>query len=169
MKLSSKIFLCIGGGMIVSAISKKNTIDKLKWFTPSEFGKSLPFLNNNLLLNLDKFRTLTNSPIYISPAEGSLFRFGNVDSSQHCVGNAADIFIDTILSFPELKNLAQQAGFSGIGIYPHWKWAKYPMAKGMHVDVRPLRTPINPALWAGIRDISGKQILISYYEGLKYA
>lgn len=58
--------------------------------------------------------------------------------------------------------VAKLAGFTGVGLYPDWK-----PRPGMHLDVRPDRTPTNPATWAGIRNDEGYQVYVGINAAAK--
>lgn len=133
---------------------------RLRHFKPSEFGASWPLLSQELLLKLDDLRERLGSRVLISPAPGSLIRPAGGSESQHVYGRAADIMIPDA-PLVAAYNAAREVGFTGIGVYPLWK-----PYKGLHVDVRPDRTPGNPALWAGLKDANGKQYYTSVDKGL---
>ncbi|MBW7956542.1 MAG: DUF882 domain-containing protein [Deltaproteobacteria bacterium] len=143
------------GGWGVKAVTLN-----LRYFKPSEFGASLPLLNPALLEKLDEFRHRLGSRVIISPAPGSLIRPAGDNESQHVYGRAADVMIpDTTLV--QAYSVAREVGFTGIGVYPHWK-----PYKGLHLDVRPDRQPGSPAQWAGLKGPDGKQFYTSVERGL---
>lgn len=121
---------------------------KLKNFYPHEFGMWWPFMDNELLQKLDKFRDALGDAVILSPVGGAIGRIkAAITDSQHIMGadltvRAVDVMIPKNLfgvkysrSKTELKKafeLALQSGFRGIGVYPQWK----PYA-GLHLDTRP--------------------------------
>lgn len=133
---------------------------KLRHFTPGEFGGSWPLLNTDLLLKLDEFRDRLGSRVLISPAPGALIRPAGGSEGQHIYGRAADVMIPDAPLVTAYK-VAKEVGFTGIGVYPHWR-----PHKGLHLDVRPDRLPGSPAQWAGLRDAQGKQFYTSVDRGL---
>jgi hypothetical protein len=156
MKMLGKILLLVGAGAVaatgVKTVQKVNIVNNtLKYFKPSEFGASLPFLNINLLKKLDLFRERLGRSVIISPAAGALIRPAGSNESQHIIGNAADIMLP---KGPDLKtayDVAKAVGFTGVGVYPDWK----PYA-GLHLDVRN-GTFVS---WAGVKQ-NGKQVYVS--------
>lgn len=149
---------------------------QLKNFTGAEFGRWWPLMDFRLLSALDYFRELLGRPVMISPAGGSLGRFGGSDKSLHNVERYGVILaVDVMLPAGPDARLAYQLAvfarvFSGIGIYPHWK-----PHLGLHLDVRhvsglnptPTATPYAPATWGALRDASGKQVYVSVAEALR--
>lgn len=87
---------------------------------------------------------------YVSPHPEALGRTSGPTDSQHYAGatgagrlHAADVMVEGI-SLQAAYSIARGLGrFSGIGVYPEWR--PHP---GLHLDVRPERDPIAPALWA---------------------
>lgn len=115
---------------------------KMKNFTVSELGFSLAYLSFSLLSNLQKFRDLLNVAIVFSkPTDGGLFREDG--TGQHTYGRAADLKWPVGVNKRRVVELARQAGFTGIGVYP---W-------GLHVDVRP--TAGHVATWGRIYKENG--------------
>lgn len=121
---------------------------KLKYFYPPEFGIWWPFMDNELLLKLDKFRAALNDTVTVSPVGGAIGRIkAAIADSQHILGSdltvrAVDVMVPKNLlgvkysrGGTELKkvfDLAVQTGFRGIGVYPQWK-----PYSGLHLDTRP--------------------------------
>ncbi len=145
----------------------------MKYFnTATEFVRDgfdwFPEMNPELLDKLDQIRGLYGSPIIISPAGGAIGR--HAGTTQHNVDrygkvNAIDVMFKDLKTSDDalaILKLANEVGFTGIGVYPEWK----PYA-GFHFDVRTDRTPDNPAMWSGVRNDAGVQIYIGFYEGLK--
>ncbi len=138
---------------------------KLKHFSVKEFGFNILFLTAGLLIKLDDFREEIGQQVIISPAAGSLMRYGSGDESQHIYGRAADIMLPKGPDLETAFNAAKKVGFSGIGVYPGWK----PYA-GLHLDVRPLNISQHIATWAGVKKLDDnldlKQVYVSINEVL---
>lgn len=121
---------------------------KLKNFYPHEFGIWWPFMDNELLQKLDKFRDALGDAVILSPVGGAIGRLkAAINDSQHIMGadltvRAVDVMVPKNLfgvkysrGGTELKkvfDLAVQSGFRGIGVYPQWK-----PYSGLHLDTRP--------------------------------
>ena len=130
---------------------------ELRHFEPREFGLWWPWMDPRLLESLDEFRDRLGAPVMISPAQGALGRrLGEAGRSRHNVDRwkrvmAADVMLPRgpDLTDPEqgraVVELARQAGFGGIGLYPDWK--PHP---GLHLDIRPLKADGAPATWSRI-------------------
>jgi hypothetical protein len=117
---------------------------KLRYFTPAEFGVSLPFLDPALLVGLDNLRAALGHSVAISPAAGSLYRPGDL-TSQHGKGKAADIMLPAGSDLARAFAIAQTIPeFGGVGVYPYWK-----PTPGLHVDTRP-RVAGKLATWGDI-------------------
>lgn len=83
-----------------------------------------------LVEKLEGLRRLAEGPVVVTsgyrcPAHNKAV--GGVENSYHTQGLAADIFVYAI-DPPQLAEMAEQAGFDGIGIYPGHGF--------VHVDVR---------------------------------
>lgn len=121
----------------------------LKYFEPSEFGAFYTFINNDLLIKLDKFRELWGAPVMVSPAVGGIGRHDD-SNSQHNISmlgetRAIDVFprgMDNIVERRRALTIAKQVGFTGIGIYTDTQPSNL-----LHVDVRDTE---NVALWARV-------------------
>lgn len=140
------------GELYAAAYALRSQTCKLQYFSDHEFGLWWPFMDTELLLGLDRFREVLGSAVVISPAPDALGRMSN-KSSQHYPAplvRAVDVLLSTDLE--KGYRAARKVGFCGIGVYPDWK----PRA-GIHLDMRPDRTPENPALWSA-RRIDGKQV-----------
>jgi len=150
----------------------------LKYFKPSEFGGWFPFVANSTLLKLDKLRSLHGAQIQISKSPGGIARIipggdDNYNSDHNIVKNlgvthALDIYSkvpitagysNTISYRPMTKYelyqfyiLAEEAGFTGIGVYPDWN------NPGLHVS-----DGSDTGRWAGINK-DGKQVYIGLME-----
>lgn len=145
----------------------------MRHFTASEFGPYWPLMSPRLLTLLDEFRDRLGYPVLISPAPGGIGRpvigsdgsFNEEEAESGTQHNwvkygeirAIDVFPQPPGgATPEERRrwlkVAQEIGFTGIGIYPDWK-----PGPGMHLDVREDRQPGRPALWAGLRGPDGRQ------------
>lgn len=92
----------------------------------------------DLVEKLEGLRRLAGGPVavtsgYRCPAHNKTV--GGVENSYHTQGMAADVFVCAISS-PQLAEMAEQAGFDGIGVYQEQGF--------VHVDVRGY-----PARWEG--------------------
>jgi len=124
---------------------------RLNRFNRSEFREWADDMSINQLLALDRFAQLWGDTVIVSGNKAALGRRMGADLSQHNIERwgevrATDVFPKGLT--PEnaeyARDLAKQAGFSGIGIYLD---TSRPM---MHLDTRPDRTPDNPAQWSRI-------------------
>lgn len=114
---------------------------QLRYFTAAEFGEWWPFMNPALLAKIDRFRDLLGFAVALSPAPGAIGRRYGSTTSRHYYAGSGDTVdaVDVMPIWPnggtpaELERaykIAQQVGFTGIGLAPQWK----PRA-GLHVDV----------------------------------
>jgi len=158
----------------------------LKHFSPREFGIWWPSMNSDQLLKLDHFAALLAAAIpgahvMISPSLGALGRPANIGSnggsSMHNVTKwgtvrASDVMPYVVepdgskrsLSPWEIRKaveLAAQAGFGGIGVYPDWQ----PFA-GMHLDNRQ-RINGHIARWGMMLDANGVQVEVAQATALQ--
>ena len=98
-------------------------------------------MNQVLLDKLDALREYIGCPIIVScgyRCEPHNAEVGGVPNSQHVLGNAADIYTNS-LSVDGLANAAAQIGFDGIGRYYHSEF--------VHVDVRSNGAEPNGYTW----------------------
>lgn len=132
----------------------------MQYFQPQEFQGWYDQLDPRLMRALDAFRELWGDPVNISPAPGAVGRsLGAQATSRHNIDRygtvqAVDVFPKGMATRKEAERAAvcaEQAGFGGIGLYPHWR-----PAPGLHLDVRP-----NQSRWGGKRSSSGRQIYIT--------
>lgn len=101
-------------------------------------------INRDLLTELDRFRHHLGIPVYIT----SGFRNGS-GTSQHDHGNAVDIVVPGYQkTLFDLYLEAERFGFTGIGLYPDWKWNGDEIG-GLHLDVR---SAVKGARWLGKRN-----------------
>ncbi len=141
-----------------------------RWFSRDEFRAWADTMHPALAFALDVLREKLGSPVVISPAAGSLGRWGGTSKSLHNIYvhgkvHAADVLLPmawgAAWGFEAARELRL---FSGIGVYPFWK----PRA-GLHLDVRHLSprnpskgaTPLEPATWGGVPGAGGRQEYLS--------
>ena len=120
-------------------------VEKGRWlsehFTADEFACpccGVVLAQSELVEKLENLRRIAGGPVVITsgyrcPAHNKAV--GGVENSYHTRGMAADIFVCAI-SPRQLAEMAEQAGFDGIGVYPEQGF--------VHVDVRGYR-----ARWKG--------------------
>lgn len=153
-----------GAGLLYLGV-RTVTRPTLTYFKPSEFGLWWPLMNSQLLVKLDLFRELWGAPVMISPAQGGIGRHDD-SNSQHNVNKwgevrAIDVMpqgMDTAQDRQRAVRLAEQVGFTGIGIYPHWQ-----PRPGIHLDVR---EGDHVAKWAGLLNDNGQQVYAAIEQGL---
>lgn len=102
------------------------------------------------LQKLDDLRHQLGTAVFVT----SGYRSDN-PSSQHFYGHAFDIIVPG-KELMEVYQAAVDVGFTGIGVYPHWKMHGVEYG-GLHVDLRSGR-----ARWMGVLDASSKQIYIGF-------
>lgn len=163
--------------------AKQRDALNLRYFSREEFGAYWPMMSPALLLALDEFRHRLGYPVAISPAPGAIGRpiigsdgqLAEAESSAeksyhnyliHGEVMAVDVMPKppggaTVAERRRWMEAARAAGFTGVGLYPDWK-----PRPGLHLDVRPDRTPANPATWAGIRNGDGKQVYVGIDQAL---
>ena len=87
-------------------------------------------VDDELVEKLQQLRDRLNVPLIINSAYRCPERnkqVGGADNSQHLYGKAADISLHTIpLQIEEIKRIARQIGFTGVGLYNSF----------IHLDVR---------------------------------
>lgn len=140
---------------------------KLTYFKASEFGPWWPLMNRDLLLKLDAFRERWGAPVQISPAEGGTGREDDSNSQHNALKwgevRAVDIMphgMDTPAMRQLAVTIAEEVGYTGIGVYPDWK--PHP---GIHVDVREPEIPGHVAKWSGVIE-DGRQVYAAIERGL---
>jgi hypothetical protein len=139
-------------GLYAAAFALRSSTVQLKYFEAAEFGPWWPLMNSELLQRLDLFRELLGSPVIISMAPGSMGRWSD-EGSQHFprpMVNAVDVMTPGA-TMSQVYDAAKEAGFHGIGLYPHWQ-----PHHGAHLDVRADRTATDPATWSAIK-VAGVQ------------
>ena len=110
----------------------------LKYFKSNEFSGWYESLSADLKEKLDSLRSEWNAPIYVSKANGAIGRKDDSNSyhniNKHGCVMAVDIFPRYCYSADDVRRfrkIAEQVGFTGIGVYPNWSGGI-----GFHVDVR---------------------------------
>lgn len=91
-----------------------------------------------LLRRADELREAIGHPVFVT----SGYRRG--DPNAHGKGLALDLICPGV-PLMEFYKAAEKLDFSGLGVYPHWKW-KGTMVGGLHVDIW-----IAGRRWMGIR------------------
>lgn len=163
--------------LILWYLAKQKRGPELEFFEPSEFGPYWPLMSEKLLIKLDEFRRRVGYRVSVSPAVGSIGRpvinLGEEtneevsdNATQHNYLKWGEVRAIDIMPRPpngatpaerrRWFEIAKAVGFTGIGIYPHWR----PRA-GLHVDVRVDHEEGRPATWAGVRGPDGKQTYTS--------
>lgn len=123
------------------------------FFEPEEFRDWADRMSVILLAKLDVFRAHWGAPVNISKHPLAIGREDN-SKSQHNVrlwGEVRGIDLQPrgMIYREDMERAiecARLAGFTGIGIYPHWQ-----PTPGIHVDVRLGRKPLQPAMWGALR------------------
>lgn len=165
MKALSKVLSLGALGLGSYGLYKILLIEQLDHFSFKEFGADGLLLSVDLLKKLDEFRSRIGQRVLISPAPGALLRFNpEKKESQHfwLKGNAADIMLPDGIHLDTAYSIAQDVGFTGIGIGPEWK--PFP---GMHLDVR--QTENNRIASWGYMKQNGEQVIISALDALMRA
>ena len=132
----------------------------LEHFKNKEFREWVEKMSPKLLAYLDLFRHRLGRRIQISPVNGALGRNGE-GKSQHYWENwgevrAVDVLPEGMLYVEDARTavrLAIECGFTGIGLYPHWR-----PSPGLHLDVRDTAKMGSPALWGAMKIVKdGKE------------
>lgn len=148
----------INQGVPVVAVPQKPAAQSDIWatlgrFKRHEFREWADDMAIEQLKALDRFAKLWGASVTVSGSSAALGRkMGKDKLSQHNIDRwgevrATDVFPKglTPQNAEYAVTLAKKAGFSGIGVYLD---TSKPM---MHLDVRPDRSPFNPASWARIK------------------
>ena len=130
----------LAGAIALLYLGKYMSKPTLRYFKASEFGGFYPLINSDLLIKLDEFRHRWGRPVTVSPVAGSIIRHGGDSESQHNIDRwgetrAIDVFpegMNTLAERQRAYQIAQEVGFTGIGIYTDTKPSNL-----LHVDVRP--------------------------------
>jgi len=146
---------------------------KLEYFSISEFNIAnrdwFTRMSPTWLAKIDLLRWWWGKPIAISPVKGALGRDGD-GTSQHYWEQfdevrAGDVLPSGIVTQSDARDffeLAEEAGFTGIGVYPDWA-----PSPGFHLDVREDCEMGSPATWGGVKNEHDKQVYVSFEEAVK--
>jgi len=152
---------------------------KLRYFKPNskidQWGDPSA-ISPYLLFRLDDFRHYLGTPIVVTrgvAVSGHATRSFHYKENGSC---AVDVIIPGYDKSPyDLIIDATRFGFTGIGLYMHWKY-KGEITGGLHLDTRPLKWEKDETLnfkhsrWLGVLDASGKQVYkeLSFVNIMKY-
>ena len=119
--------------------------------TPEARKHGAEVISDELLLELDRFREVLNTPFIVTCGVDTA---GHATDSKHYEANGAcavDIVIPDIAVIDHLDRIftAKDMKFRGIGYYPFWQW-KGKMVGGFHLDMRPLVGKLKRATWLGV-------------------
>ena len=125
----------------------------INYFKPSEFddptlkGSGLKYMNQDLIIKLDKARQNAQTPFFINSGYRNpiynLTRNGAVKNSAHTVGMASDIdYLPNLTNFFAIFNSLKDVGFIRIGLY-------YGKSTFIHVDVSQSLPQTNWNYWNG--------------------
>lgn len=111
----------------------------LDHFGRHEFGEWADQMSEAQLRCLDRFRALWGAKVKVSRADGAVGRHAGNSTSKHNVDRwgevrATDVFPEGMRTRADAERAircAEQAGFTGIGVYPDWD-----PAPGLHLDTR---------------------------------
>jgi hypothetical protein len=118
----------------------------MKHFKESEFY-DFSKMDKDFLARLDAFRAYVGSRCIITSSNEP--HHEHQPNSQHYKNLAVDcVFPDWQGSLFSLYLIAERFGFSGIGLYPRWKF-KDKQCGGLHLDCRVVENYQN-ARWIGI-------------------
>ena len=132
---------------------------QLYHFKPPEFNRGgtnwYSDMSPRLLVLLDVYRTMWGLPVSISGHNKAVGRcLGRDNTTQHNIERwgevrAVDCFPSGMepTSVADAVQLADEIGFTGIGLYPQWRNNKGEVQPGLHLDVRSDRRPGDPATW----------------------
>lgn len=125
---------------------EKSDWEKIKFFSFNENWGDASLIKVELVTKLDVFRGLIDTPIFISCGTQGV----HAPNSFHYKGEAVDILFPkkSTPDIPLLAKSAMQCGFSGIGLYPHWKLSDREIG-GMHLDIRSGKRK----MWIGLANI----------------
>lgn len=97
-------------------------------------------IRNTLLKELDKFRELVGKPVIVTSG------YRPNPTSKHSLGIAADVVVpDWDKPLLDLYFIAERCNFTGIGVYPDWKYDGL-ITGGLHLDQR-----VGHGRWIGYR------------------
>lgn len=125
-------------------------------FTVNENWGDASQMNVGLIEELDEFRHVIGSPIYVScGTQGK-----HAPNSFHYKGMAVDILFPELerTKLPDVFLIAHRFAFNGIGLYSHWA-LNGTVHGGLHLDVRPTSLK---QVWIGMP--SGEYIVPSWHQ-----
>lgn len=146
---------------------------RLYYFSAAEFIRNgvqwFDHMDPRLLILLDTLRHQWGKPIQISAHPRALGREDADSPSWHNVQRwgvcyAADIQPVGIEHVDDARHfglLAEHLGVTGVGLYPHWN-----PRPGWHLDVRPDRSPGDPARWGEVIH-NGVALRVTYTDALE--
>lgn len=119
----------------------------MRYFKESEFHE-FEKMNKDFLKSLDTFRHIIKTPVIITSSTDGV----HAKNSQHYLGRACDVVMpNSNMNLLDLFLAAVYAGFTGIGIYPHWQMDGE-IIGGLHLDNR----VTGHAFWLGVKE-NGRQ------------
>jgi len=120
-------------------------IVKSKYFDLSENWGDPKKVSIPLIKQVDKYREALGHRLHISPIEGAVYAEdkGHTEDSWHYIIPGRNNLAMALDAFPEgdlfrAWILALKFPFSGVGVYPYWKWPAKGLIGGIHIDVRPV-------------------------------
>ena len=139
-------------------------------FSRDEFRGWFDRCDPRLLILLDSLRHQWGQPIRISPADGAIGREMRDSISQHNIDKwgsvrAVDVYPEGVTNEHQARefiDLAEQVGFTGIGVYPDWAGGI-----GFHLDVRVDAQPGKPAKWGAVNNENGVQRYVALSQALE--
>ena len=142
----------------------------LYFFSRDEFRGWFDQMDPRLLFLLDSLRHQWGQPIRISQADGAIGRHMGEGLSQHNADKwgmvrAVDVYVDGVTNEQQARefvDLAEQVGFTGIGVYPDWA-----QGIGFHLDVRVDAIPGKPAKWGAVNNEVGQQRYVVMSQALE--
>ena len=120
---------------------------KLKHFRSKENWGSANLMNHDLLKILDNFREYWSKPIVVLCGTQGVHSSGSL----HSYGLAVDVCCPMELKIMNFYLAAERFGFTGIGIYPNWKFNRKKCG-GLHLDLRPIGINEAGSRWLGVLD-----------------
>ena len=140
--------------------------DQLDHFSRHEFGPWADQMSERQLRCLDAFRSMWGAKVKVSPAEGAVGRHGSESTSKHNVDRwgevrATDVFPEGLRTQADARRAircAEEAGFTGIGIYPEWE-----PSVGMHLDTRDGE---HVAKWGFLDTADGGQRMVAQSQAI---
>ncbi len=115
-------------------------------FYPYEFAGHIDEISGAIVLALEAFREDLKHPVYVSPATWGThskksWHYGLKGRNKYA--QALDVFPKCDLRLAWMRAL-KCGFFSGIGVYPFWKFQSRDIKGGLHLD---LRRSARTAMW----------------------